>query len=170
MFMIAHGYATVIIFNGATVALLSRGDYFGEVALLLPDNVRQATVRALTYCDLWVLSKDTFSAILHEFPLLATAMEDDLKAKNIDIHSLGLFKQSVRTFEPDVQQSQEKEPAARRLNRRTSGDATPNLDKRTSLLYGQRRISQNNVQHIADLEREIQFITKEINTLLHQRV
>lgn len=83
MFLIAHGYATVIISNGMTVAMLSRGDYFGEVALLLPNNVRQATVRALTYCDLWVLDKASFINIVAQFPKLLYAMEEDLRARGL---------------------------------------------------------------------------------------
>lgn len=96
MFLIAHGYATVIIFNGATVAMLSRGDYFGEVALLLPNNVRQATVRALTYCDLWVLNKKAFLQVIEEFPALISAMDEDLTSKGIDVGTLNLLKKKEK--------------------------------------------------------------------------
>jgi hypothetical protein len=96
MFLIAHGYATVIIANGMTVAMLSRGDYFGEVALLLPDNVRQATVRALTYCDLWVLDKESFVLILKKFPGLLIAMQDEMLAKGIDPAALKAIADVVR--------------------------------------------------------------------------
>ncbi|CUE71293.1 cation efflux transmembrane transport protein, putative [Bodo saltans] len=111
MFLIAHGYATVIIATGMTVAMLSRGDYFGEVALLLPNNIRQATVRALTYCDLWVLDKESFVLILKKFPGLLIAMKDEMLAKGIDPAALKAIADVVRNDDPEDSYLGDSKPA-----------------------------------------------------------
>ena len=57
-----------------TYATLSTGQFFGEIALLL-SSPRTATVRAKTYCDLYMLDKKTFDSILQNYPKFA----DELK-------------------------------------------------------------------------------------------
>jgi len=50
------------------VATLGRsGDFFGEMALI-ESRPRSATVRALTRCDLLVVSRPDFEALIHEHP------------------------------------------------------------------------------------------------------
>jgi cAMP-dependent protein kinase regulator len=56
--------------GGQTVAKLSTGDYFGELALL-DRGPRSATVRATTDGRLYVLHEQAFTAVLNEVPALA---------------------------------------------------------------------------------------------------
>jgi CRP-like cAMP-binding protein len=49
------------------VATLKEGAFFGEIALLL-QSTRAATIRAQTYCDLYVLRKADLDRVLKSFP------------------------------------------------------------------------------------------------------
>lgn len=68
-YVIAAGEA-VVERHGRTVAKLEAGDYFGELALI-DRGPRSATVRALTDARLFVLHKDSFTAVLEEVPAVA---------------------------------------------------------------------------------------------------
>lgn len=48
-------------------ATLGEGDFFGEIALFA-EPTRTASVRAITYCDVYALSKSAFQAVLQRFP------------------------------------------------------------------------------------------------------
>ncbi len=68
MFFIGRGTVEVLGRDGTSVqATLGDGEFFGEVALVkgLPRN---ATVRAVGYCDLYALHKDTFDRIIAHHP------------------------------------------------------------------------------------------------------
>jgi NADH dehydrogenase len=54
----------------AVVATLSRGEVFGEKALL-DDAPRGASVRAKTPVDVLVMSRDDFAAMTGQFPVLS---------------------------------------------------------------------------------------------------
>jgi CRP-like cAMP-binding protein len=56
--------------GGETVAKLTAGDHFGELALV-DHRPRSATVRALTDTELYVLHEPSFDALLNEVPALA---------------------------------------------------------------------------------------------------
>ncbi|CUG88693.1 cation efflux transmembrane transport protein, putative [Bodo saltans] len=88
MYMLAHGYADVILGNGKVVTTFTRGDCFGEMALVQKDAKRTATVRALTYCDLWTLSKDAFLEALVLYPELLSVVEVELVARKGNIAEL----------------------------------------------------------------------------------
>ncbi len=71
MFFISRGSVEILGEDGRTVyATLTEGSFFGEIALLL-DRPRTASVRALDYCDLYVLDYDTFHEILTDYPEFA---------------------------------------------------------------------------------------------------
>lgn len=71
MYFISQGEVEVLAPDGKTVfCTLSEGDYFGEIALFF-ERPRTASVRALTYCDLYSLDKATFERILEEYPTIA---------------------------------------------------------------------------------------------------
>eukprot|EP01012_Entosiphon_sulcatum_P048214 TRINITY_DN6647_c0_g1_i1.p1 TRINITY_DN6647_c0_g1~~TRINITY_DN6647_c0_g1_i1.p1 ORF type:complete len:796 (+),score=107.74 TRINITY_DN6647_c0_g1_i1:66-2453(+) len=76
MFFITHGYADVIAGDGKIITTLKRGGFFGEVALLRESPVRTATVKALTYCDLFRLDKQDFDVIVSDFPDLREHIEE----------------------------------------------------------------------------------------------
>src|SRR5262245_51969854 len=68
-FVIVEGEA-VVERAGRTVAKLTTGDYFGELALL-DRGPRSATVRALTDLHMYVLRDKSFAGVLTELPALA---------------------------------------------------------------------------------------------------
>src|SRR5262245_61963256 len=67
-FLIAGGEAEIER-GGQTVAKLSVGDHFGELALL-DRGPRSATVRAVTDLRLYVLRDESFAAVLTEVAAL----------------------------------------------------------------------------------------------------
>jgi CRP/FNR family cyclic AMP-dependent transcriptional regulator len=68
-YLLAAGEATVER-EGETVAKLSKGDHFGELAVL-DRGPRSATVRAISDCRIYVLHDESFAAVLNEVPALA---------------------------------------------------------------------------------------------------
>ena len=68
MYFISKG--RVEIFSektGDSLAQLTEGSFFGEMALLL-DAPRSASVRAMSFCDIYTLSKDSFNAVIKNHP------------------------------------------------------------------------------------------------------
>jgi glucose-6-phosphate 1-dehydrogenase len=75
MYLICSGEAEVIDGQGRVKATMRDGDCFGEVALLLSEP-RNATVRATTPCNLFVLERADFCRILRDHSRFAkTIME-----------------------------------------------------------------------------------------------
>jgi voltage-gated potassium channel len=65
MYFISHGQVEVLSGDLKTVyATLSDGSFFGEMSLLSHGSTRSANIRALDFCDLYVLDKDTFDKVL----------------------------------------------------------------------------------------------------------
>ena len=68
MYFISQGTVDVFSADGKTAyATLHEGDFFGEIALLF-SQPRTANVRAIDYCDLYALDKETFERILTRYP------------------------------------------------------------------------------------------------------
>lgn len=68
MYFISRGSVEIIHEKTNKVfATIGEGGYFGEIALLM-DSPRNATVRAVDYCDLYTLDKDSFQVVLTHFP------------------------------------------------------------------------------------------------------
>jgi voltage-gated potassium channel len=71
MYFINRGKVEVVSADNEVVyATLASGDFFGEIALLLREP-RTASVRAVDYCDLYVLSNAAFKRILARHPGVA---------------------------------------------------------------------------------------------------
>eukprot|EP01065_Artemidia_motanka_P051302 TRINITY_DN9016_c0_g1_i1.p1 TRINITY_DN9016_c0_g1~~TRINITY_DN9016_c0_g1_i1.p1 ORF type:complete len:875 (+),score=244.15 TRINITY_DN9016_c0_g1_i1:73-2697(+) len=62
MYFILHGYCEVVLSGAGVVGQLTKGQFFGEVALLTREP-RGATIRALTYCDCLRLTKSDFDEV-----------------------------------------------------------------------------------------------------------
>ncbi len=69
MFILSHGEVEILGAGEKTVAILEEGSFFGEMALI-EDTVRNASVRARSYCDLYQLSQEDFIEICEKFPKL----------------------------------------------------------------------------------------------------
>eukprot|EP01062_Namystynia_karyoxenos_P005195 TRINITY_DN11830_c0_g3_i1.p1 TRINITY_DN11830_c0_g3~~TRINITY_DN11830_c0_g3_i1.p1 ORF type:complete len:1436 (+),score=293.36 TRINITY_DN11830_c0_g3_i1:117-4310(+) len=91
MYFIIHGFAEVVIpvkqgdldSGELVVATVKRGDFFGEVALLVPGATRTASIRALTYCDLFRLDADAFVALFDRFAELSYKMESEARNRGL---------------------------------------------------------------------------------------
>lgn len=73
MYLIRHGIVEVLA-HGVVVATLSDGSYVGEVAVMF-EQKRTASVRAQTFCDILVLSKEAFDSVLSQYPSVQRSMK-----------------------------------------------------------------------------------------------
>ena len=75
MFFINQGSLSVISPDEkTTLATLGDGDFFGEIALL-HEQPRMATVKALAYCEVYVLDKTCFDTVMADHPEFADQMK-----------------------------------------------------------------------------------------------
>ena len=77
MYFVCRGQVEVIDRAGKVLATRGEGDAFGELALL-HHQPRSASVRALTPCDLIVLSKSDFDRVLHDHPTFAATIREEI--------------------------------------------------------------------------------------------
>ncbi|HEV7557424.1 MAG TPA: glucose-6-phosphate dehydrogenase [Kofleriaceae bacterium] len=87
LYLIEQGEVEVVDDKGAVLRVLKDGDTFGEVGVLM-STPRNATVRAKTQTDLYMLEKTDFSRILRDNPIFATAIQQVAKER---------FKVQVKT-------------------------------------------------------------------------
>ncbi len=80
MYLIFRGEVEVLDGKGNLIATLREGDCFGEMALLLSEP-RNATVRAKSSCNLFVLGRAEFCRILRDHPHFAQAISDVVSAR-----------------------------------------------------------------------------------------
>lgn len=67
MYFLNHGVVEVLLANGTSVAKLRSGSFFGEMSLL-NEVPRIATVRTVTFCDIFVLKKKDFIHVMETYP------------------------------------------------------------------------------------------------------
>jgi len=67
MYFIVHGEVEVVDEHDSVLARLHDGDFFGEMALLT-DNPRNATARTASFCDLYVLGRESFKQVAVRHP------------------------------------------------------------------------------------------------------
>lgn len=76
MYFICRGKVEVTSRDGKTVyATLADGSFFGEAALLL-SQPRNASVRAVDYCDMYTLDKESFERVLDFYPEFASHVRE----------------------------------------------------------------------------------------------
>jgi len=79
MYFITRGELEVIA-NGAAQSTMKEGDFFGEIALVLKQP-RTASIRAVTFCDLYRLDREMFNRVLSHYPDIAAQIESTAKAR-----------------------------------------------------------------------------------------
>eukprot|EP00756_Hemistasia_phaeocysticola_P015727 Hpha_TRINITY_DN15431_c1_g15::TRINITY_DN15431_c1_g15_i1::g.174193::m.174193 len=82
MFFLFHGMCDVFLPNGTRVAVIKRGGIFGEIALLQSCR-RAASIRSLTYCQLFRLDKAAFDDITLAFPSLREDIEEEMNRRAV---------------------------------------------------------------------------------------
>jgi hypothetical protein len=70
MFFIARGRLELLNSDDTPLTVFREGEFFGEMALLF-HQPRNASVRATTYCDLYVLDKEGFDRVVRIHPEFA---------------------------------------------------------------------------------------------------
>lgn len=82
MYFISRGTVEIIAADGHTVVTtLTGGEFFGEVALLF-SQPRNASVRAVDYCDLYTLDKDAFDQVLVRYPDFAAHIKQEAEKRH----------------------------------------------------------------------------------------
>ena len=79
MFVVLDG--AVVVERGALHLDIGRGDFFGDLALLVPDSLRIARVRAKSDAQVLAVPRDTFDRLLETEPSFARAMLREMAAR-----------------------------------------------------------------------------------------
>jgi len=75
MYFIHRGEVEVLSKEGERLAILGPGSFFGELALLT-SKPRSATVRAISYCDLFALKHEDFESAIKRYPDFAAHVHE----------------------------------------------------------------------------------------------
>ncbi|EFN64815.1 Potassium/sodium hyperpolarization-activated cyclic nucleotide-gated channel 4 [Camponotus floridanus] len=70
MYFIASGTVAIYTSTGKEICHLEDGAYFGEIALIMPDERRVASVVAIEICELYRLDRADFARTIHPYPML----------------------------------------------------------------------------------------------------
>jgi hypothetical protein len=81
MYFIQNGEIEILNFEGEKIVTLKEGAFFGEMALI-NDRLRAASALAVSYCDLYVLSKDSFNRVLQTFPEFRKHVEETIAQRS----------------------------------------------------------------------------------------
>ena len=82
MFVVLDG--SVVVERGDLHIEMGSGDFFGELALLVPDSPRIARVRALTDSRVVAVPRETFDQLLDTEPSFARALLRALAARLVE--------------------------------------------------------------------------------------
>jgi CRP-like cAMP-binding protein len=82
MFVVLDG--TVVVERGDLHIEMGRGEFFGELALLVPDSPRIARVRALTDARVLAVPRETFDQLLETEPSFARALLRQLAVRLVE--------------------------------------------------------------------------------------
>jgi voltage-gated potassium channel len=87
---ISQGKADIITNKGEIVhGALEDGDYFGDLSLILGEK-RTASVKALTYCEIFILIKEDFNSIKDKYPEIREVLKKMSSEKTDKIAALVL--------------------------------------------------------------------------------
>ncbi|MBF0423588.1 MAG: cyclic nucleotide-binding domain-containing protein [Magnetococcales bacterium] len=85
MYFLFHGEVEVLDAQGHSLVRLRSGSFFGEIALLRQVE-RVATVRAMTFCDLYVLSRTEFTRVMESYPDFAAQLDAVVRERYPSLH------------------------------------------------------------------------------------
>nr|XP_046492999.1 potassium/sodium hyperpolarization-activated cyclic nucleotide-gated channel 1-like [Neodiprion pinetum] len=75
MYFIASGTVAIYTSLGKEVCHLRDGAHFGEIALIMENDQRLASVVAVEICELYVLSREDFQQVIEPFPNLMNILQ-----------------------------------------------------------------------------------------------
>lgn len=96
MYFLVQGEVDVVGGDGQVIAHLGPGSFFGETSLLLSEP-RNASIRATTYCELFVLEKADFSRVLRDSPQFAKSLLEVCQSRyKVQVQPDQAFDREVR--------------------------------------------------------------------------
>jgi glucose-6-phosphate 1-dehydrogenase len=94
LYLISRGEVAVLDDSGMVMATLREGNFFGEISLLMSEP-RTATIRANSYCDVFMLDKPDFARVLRDRPqFLKSIMEIAQARYNIAVPSEKILEEN----------------------------------------------------------------------------
>jgi hypothetical protein len=106
MYFLGHGIADVIHPNGFYIETLRKGNFFGEIALMVDEATRTASIKTLSYCDVFRLEKEDFNNILGKFPVFKANVLDAMEER------VRTFKQGPTSAPPAPTDDRATKPAS----------------------------------------------------------
>jgi CRP-like cAMP-binding protein len=89
-YIVLHGRAAVVR-DGRVLALLGRGDWFGEMAFSATDRMRSATVTAVTHATVLVFGRVGYRRLLENCPQAAQRIAERAgRRKEFFVHGVSL--------------------------------------------------------------------------------
>jgi CRP-like cAMP-binding protein len=90
IYFIGKGKAEITSNDGKNKhGIFEEGDYFGDLSLMLNEK-RTASVKALTYCEIFILTKSEFDRIKDEYPEFKNVLKKISSEKTEKISTLVL--------------------------------------------------------------------------------
>lgn len=80
MFFLSRGEVEVLTKEGNRLAVLQEGAYFGEIALLT-DCTRNASIRALDYCNAYELDREAVLKMTEQYPEFARHLAEEAEKR-----------------------------------------------------------------------------------------
>lgn len=80
LYFVHSGNVEVLARDNSMIAQLGEGAFFGEMALV-NDNPRNATVKASSYCDIYLLQRDSFDRVTKSYPDFKKHIEEIVTAR-----------------------------------------------------------------------------------------
>eukprot|EP01062_Namystynia_karyoxenos_P073792 TRINITY_DN7061_c0_g1_i2.p1 TRINITY_DN7061_c0_g1~~TRINITY_DN7061_c0_g1_i2.p1 ORF type:complete len:1093 (+),score=297.78 TRINITY_DN7061_c0_g1_i2:111-3281(+) len=126
MYFLGHGYVDVIRADGQVLVTLRQGAFFGETALLMAADKpsdegapRTASIKALSYCDLFRLEKTEFLSILRRFPRFREQIKQQMRKHERRVSKLeqAMEAKEKTRFLPTEFASQASSPCAQNESR-----------------------------------------------------
>lgn len=76
MYFVVNGELNVLVDNDNKIlSTMTSGDFFGEIALFKNQN-RTASIKAISYCDIYSLDKQSFDKVINRYPRLRAEIEN----------------------------------------------------------------------------------------------
>ena len=90
MYFILRGELEVLAPDSPEVlTIMQEGDYFGEIALFT-HKPRTASLRAISYCDLYALDKHSFDYVMKRYPKISAKIEQKVRDRVERTHSFDM--------------------------------------------------------------------------------
>lgn len=80
LYFIHAGQVEVVARDHGVIARLGEGAFFGEMALI-SDKPRNATVRAASFCDIYVLQRQSFERVVAAYPNFRSHLEEIVQSR-----------------------------------------------------------------------------------------